>query len=130
MRKPYLGLYLTFALLLLFCAVLTVTVHAQAGTAPAAAAGDIVTKIGLIATLVSTVLQGVKKFVPALGGPIAVVLNFILSLALSYAASPSLDLQFFIQALGGAFAAAGIHSFLRPAGVASTGSPFASGKGS
>lgn len=129
MRKPYLGLYLTFALLLLFCAVLTMTVHAQAGTAPTSAT-DIVTKIGLIATLVATGLQGIKKFVPALGGPYAVVLNFILSLALAYAASPSLDVQFFIHALGGAFAAAGIHSFLRPVGITSTASPFASGKGS
>ena len=130
MRKPYLGLYLTFALLLLFCAVLTMTVHAQGGTAPAPAATDIVTKIGLIATLVATVLQGIKKFVPALGGPYAVVLNFVLSLALAYAASPSLDVPFFINALGGAFAAAGIHSFLRPAGVTSSVSPFATGKGS
>jgi hypothetical protein len=125
-----LGLYLTFALLLLLCAALTITVHAQTGTAPAPATVDIVTKIGLIATLVATVLQGIKKFVPALGGSYAVVLNFILSLALAYAASPSLDVQFFIRALGAAFAAAGIHSFLRPAGIISTASPFAPGKGS
>jgi len=130
MRKPYLGLYLTFALLLFFCAVLTVTVHAQAGTAPAPAATDIVTKIGLIAGIVATVLQGIKKFVPKLGGPYAVVVNVILSLALTYAASPSLDLPFAIQALGGALAASGIHSFLRPANITSTVEPFKPGPGS
>jgi len=117
MRKPYLSLYLTFALLLFFCAVLTMTVHAQAGTAPASATAEMATKIGLIATVVATVLQGIKKFVPKLGGWYAVVLNFILSLAVAYAASPTSfpDWQFFIHAVGGAFAAAGIHSFFRPA---------------
>jgi hypothetical protein len=125
MRK-YRALYLVFALLCLFCVALTMPVRAQAGaatTAPITPMVDLLTKIGIVAGVIAAALQGLKKFVPALGGWYAVALNFILSLALSYAASPSIDPQFFISAIGTALAAAGIHSFLRPADVISTTAP-------
>jgi hypothetical protein len=137
MRKPYLGLFLTFGLVLFFCAVVAMTVHAQGSTDQPQEPLNMA-KIGMIATVVASVLQGIKKFFPGLGGWYAVAINFILSLALAYATAPtsashpqpSLNLVFFIHALSAAISAAGIHSFLRPAGVTSTGTPFASGKGS
>jgi hypothetical protein len=122
-HKPY----FLFVLLCLACSALAAPAYAQSSTiaAPTTAATtatatmppmlDLVTKIGIIAGVIAAVLQGVKKFVPALGGWYAVAINLVLSLALSYAAAPSADPLFFISAIGTALAAAGIHSFLRPA---------------
>ena len=127
MRK-YAAVYLTFAILMVMGALLTV--HGQVGPTPPPPAVFDVTKIAAVAVVVAAVLQGVKKFVPALGGIPAVLINILLSLATAYATNPTLDVQFFITALGAALGSAGVHSFLRPAGVASTGSPMQAGKGS
>lgn len=107
------------------------SVYAQTtGTTGAPVPLDLAAKIGIVAAVVAAALQGLKKFMPQIGGIAAVLINIVLSVALSYAAHPSLDMQFFITSLAAAVSAAGIHSFLRPAGVMSTAAPTLPGKGS
>lgn len=98
-------------------------VLAQSGTPGTASAPDLLTKVGIVAGIVATIAQGVKKFVPAVGGYAAIALNLILSLGLAYQSHPTFDIQFALTTIAAALASSGIHSFLRPAGVTSSPSP-------
>ena len=67
---------------------------------------DAVAKVGIVAALSVTILQGIKKLVPQINGWWAVAFNLILSFALTIAAHPS--------ALISAISASGLHSLARP----------------
>lgn len=122
---------LALACMFVLCACLIGVVHAQIGPTPTPPVPlDLVGKVALIAGIITTILQGVKKFLPSLGGTWAVVINVALALAITYSTNPMLNIQFAVTAVMAALSAAGVHSFLRPAGIASSKSPFAKGAGS
>lgn len=82
---------------------------------------DLTAKVILIAGMVFTVLQGIKKLFPAIGGTGAKVLNAIMAAALAFSTAPAgtavLSWQFIISvvvpAVLAAIGAMGIHDALR-----------------
>ncbi len=90
-----------------------------ASAAPAGDAASVAAKIIAIAGVVAAVLQGLKRFIPAITGPIAIVGSVVLAVAGAYAvADPGtvLSIQFFTTTLLAALGANGIHSFAKLAG--------------
>lgn len=81
---------------------------------PTPAGVDLATRVIVVAGIVATVVQGIKKIFPAIGGPVAIVLNVVAALAGTYAAAPAganvLGISFLIQAAGSAFMAHGVHA--------------------
>lgn len=104
-------------LFLLVCFFMVGTLYAFQTPAPVASTVPI--KIIAIAAVVTSVLQGVKKFIPQINGWIAVVLSVILAVAGTYAtAAPGqvVSIQFLSTAILSALGANGIYNFAASSG--------------
>jgi hypothetical protein len=107
----------TIGLALLLTLVLAGPVFAQTAVVPSPLSAAVAGKIIAIAGVVAAVLQGLKKFIPAISGSIAVVLSVVLAGASAYAtADPGqvLNVQFFVTTITAALGANGIYSFMKP----------------
>jgi hypothetical protein len=113
-----LGIFVLFVVLIL----IAFPVFAMQGTVPIpvtptpAPISTLATNIIVIAGIVSTVLQGIKKLLPAINGKLAVALSIIASIAGAYAvAAPGqvMSVQFLVTALGAALSANGIYSLVK-----------------
>jgi hypothetical protein len=107
-------------LLLVLCLFMVGTAHAfQTPTPTPPVASTVPIKIIAIAAVVTSVLQGVKKFIPQINGWIAVVLSVILAVAGTYAtAAPGqvVSIQFLSTAILSALGANGIYNFAASSG--------------
>lgn len=73
-------------------------------------------QILVIAGMISALLQGVKKLIPAVNGKIAVALNIALSIAGAYAVAPAgsvLTIQFLCSVIGNSLGSMGIYSLVK-----------------
>ena len=109
--KKY-ALYCLLALLV----ILAAPVLAAQEAPPAVAPVDLATRVAVIAGVVVTILQGVKKLFPKISGPVAVILNVVLAVAATYAAAPAgtniLSISFLLQTAISAFMAHGAHALV------------------
>jgi hypothetical protein len=90
-----------------------------AGDTPATAPppiADMAVRVTAIAAMVATIVQGVKKIFPAIGGWVAIVLNILGAIAGTYAAAPAgmeiLSIGFLMQTALAAFMAHGAHALV------------------
>ena len=104
-----------FMLTLLAFPVFAMQVNPPVTPTPAPVS-TIATNIVVIAGIVASVLQGLKKMIPQINGNVAVALSVVASIAGAYAvAAPGqvMNIQFLITALGSALSANGIYSLMK-----------------